>query len=319
VFFVISGFCIYLSHARSRGEAARVYEQGQTPEGWPLFFRKRFWRIYPPYVVALLLFLVADVATGQLRTAASVFQQAWTHLMLVHNFSEETKYGLNPSFWSIAVEVQLYAIFLLLWWLVRRVGIRRALWVTLIIEAAIRGLMAADAIPRQGWLHFVSEGPFAYWFSWSLGALLAEEWLAGKRSVLDAIPLSGGFVLLLAAWFFRVADPFFFTAVSLLTAIVIARRLRSPKPGGASESSMAARLLAFVGLVSYSLYLFHQPMISLFNMCLTAVAPVTSPSLKFLILMSTILPVSAFSALSYYWLERPSVRLGNWLESRAEA
>ncbi len=269
--------------------------------------------------MALLLFLVADVATGQLRTAASVIQQAWTHLLLVHNFSEETKYGLNPSFWSIAVEVQLYAIFPLLWLIVRRVGTRRALWVTLIIEAAIRGLMAADAIPRQGWLHVVSEGPFAYWFSSSLGALLAEEWLAGKRSVLDAIPLSGGVAFLFTAWFFRVADPFFFTAVSLLTAILVARRLRSPRPDNASDSSMAARLLAYVGLVSYSLYLFHQPMISLFNVCLNAVAPATSSSSKFLILMSTILPVSAFSAISYYLLERPSVRLGNWLESRAEA
>src|SRR4051812_17766604 len=38
VFFVISGFCIHLSHAKSKADTF-----GQ-------FFARRFWRIYPPYL-----------------------------------------------------------------------------------------------------------------------------------------------------------------------------------------------------------------------------------------------------------------------------
>src|SRR5688500_1963445 len=46
VFFAVSGFCIHTSHAAS-GEA-----------GWGRFFLRRFFRIYPPYLLALVLFSV---------------------------------------------------------------------------------------------------------------------------------------------------------------------------------------------------------------------------------------------------------------------
>ncbi len=44
LFFVISGFCIHLSHERSRDKHLSV------------FFLRRFFRIYPPFLVACLVF-----------------------------------------------------------------------------------------------------------------------------------------------------------------------------------------------------------------------------------------------------------------------
>src|SRR5476649_1886252 len=44
MFFVISGSCVHLSHARSRDP------------GLGTFFLRRFFRIYPPDLVALLIF-----------------------------------------------------------------------------------------------------------------------------------------------------------------------------------------------------------------------------------------------------------------------
>src|ERR1700730_9917341 len=42
IFFVVSGFCIHLSFSRQ--------------PRWASFFWRRFFRIYPPYLAALLLF-----------------------------------------------------------------------------------------------------------------------------------------------------------------------------------------------------------------------------------------------------------------------
>src|SRR5882762_2762678 len=44
IFFVVSGFCIHLSHRRSSKQKISA------------FFTKRFFRIYPPYLIALLVF-----------------------------------------------------------------------------------------------------------------------------------------------------------------------------------------------------------------------------------------------------------------------
>ena len=44
VFFVVSGFCIHLSHQRNK------------EKGWLSFANSRFFRIYPPYILAILLF-----------------------------------------------------------------------------------------------------------------------------------------------------------------------------------------------------------------------------------------------------------------------
>ena len=105
IFFVVSGFCIHLSFLNC--------------ERWGYFFWKRFWRIYPPYLAALFLFFVMDSAAGQLRDEAEF--QLITHALLVHNFWSETHFGINPSFWSIAVEAQLYVIYPILVFFVAKI------------------------------------------------------------------------------------------------------------------------------------------------------------------------------------------------------
>lgn len=100
IFFVVSGFCIHLSYLR-------------TPN-YRIFYWKRFWRIFPPYLIALLLFLTSDIVRGQIDLKSQAGFQFSTHFFLIHNFWKETHFGVNPSFWSVAVEVQLYAVYPLL-------------------------------------------------------------------------------------------------------------------------------------------------------------------------------------------------------------
>jgi len=109
MFFVISGFCIHLSFKH----------QGQE---WGSFFVRRFFRIYPAYLAALLLFLLVYS-----HDVHGFWFQFKYHALLIHNFNQGTYHAINGSFWSISIEVQLYLIYPLLLWLVARFGWKRTL------------------------------------------------------------------------------------------------------------------------------------------------------------------------------------------------
>jgi peptidoglycan/LPS O-acetylase OafA/YrhL len=98
IFFVVSGFCIHLSYLSNQNQS------------WIFFFKKRILRIYPLYLLALLFFFVGPIQMYPLRSGTE-WWQFLSHVFAVHNFGSETYAGINPSFWSIAVEVQLYLIY----------------------------------------------------------------------------------------------------------------------------------------------------------------------------------------------------------------
>jgi peptidoglycan/LPS O-acetylase OafA/YrhL len=82
------------------------------------FAKKRFQRIYPPYIAGLVFSIVMTLcchwlqneSTTSVVSAGSLF----THTFLIHNF---TKYitSLNGTHWTVAVEVQIYLLFALVW------------------------------------------------------------------------------------------------------------------------------------------------------------------------------------------------------------
>lgn len=99
MFFVLSGFLLSLPFWQALNDGSHV-ELGA-------FFRRRFLRIYPAYLV-VVLFLAAfyDVAHPPLQRLV----QAVAHLLLVHNFAEATIYNVSAPLWSVATEFQLYLI-----------------------------------------------------------------------------------------------------------------------------------------------------------------------------------------------------------------
>jgi peptidoglycan/LPS O-acetylase OafA/YrhL len=254
IFFVISGFCIHLSHARSR------------EKGFKTFFLRRFFRIYPPYLVALLFFALIFPFTRLGFKSLDDLVNFTTHLLLVHNFNLGSLYGINGAFWSIAVEVQLYLLYPLLLWLVRGGGWNKGLFVVFTIELISIYLPALrfHFAPSASWLwDSLSRGPFTYWFSWSIGARIADDWLANRPIFTSRLPIWLGAICFLISSLVPGLQKFAFLCGAILTAQVVARLLSSP--------AMAVRLLAFpssghfckAGLVSYSLYLLHEPFIVL--------------------------------------------------------
>ena len=131
VFFVVSGFCIHLSFKKK-------------PD-WSDFLVRRFFRIYPPYVLAVLLFALV-VPWTRLGLSFSGAVQFGSHLALIHNFDNRILFGICPAFWSIAVEVQLYLLYPILVALVARLGWNRSLIYIAALEIVLRGICSVFLI-----------------------------------------------------------------------------------------------------------------------------------------------------------------------------
>src|SRR5262249_41376112 len=155
VFFFISGFFIHFGY------------QSSTRYGFKGFFLRRFFPIFPAYLGALLFFFFIDPAPRLGFPTSRGLLQFFRPFFFVPNFLDYRYFlGINGVFWSIAVEVQLYALYPLLLLIVRRVGWKGALILTAILELTLRGICGAfDISPYAPWTMFFRL-PFSFWFSW---------------------------------------------------------------------------------------------------------------------------------------------------------
>ena len=315
VFFVVSGFCIHLSYAKSVHLAGNATPTGMPSQQAPIkaFFIKRFWRIYPPYLLTVLIFLAGDVLIGQIDGTREALWQGATHALLIHNFFETTHYGINPSFWSISIEAQLYLIYPALFFLALRFGWANALWIALVSEIVLRLLGATGVYPPGDASRLLQYGPFYFWFSWAIGAWLAERHMVG-----DDFGILGSkwftfisILLVILTWFVRPCEHFQFSAVAIATASILAHAITFKTGSEAvvsSPQSLGIRILAFFGTISYSLYLIHQPLISVANKLLLKIAGKLEATSAFLILGLSLVPIGVCAWLFYRFVEVPSMR-----------
>ncbi len=296
IFFVVSGFCIHLSYLGS--------------PVWRDFFIRRFFRIYPPYL-AVLVFFVAFFPGRRLHL--SVFGdlvQFVTHAVLVHNFDARTLYGIVGSFWSIAVEVQLYVLYPLLVMLAMRWGWRGTLAGTAVVEIALRVAGSIFTEPGVDMPKFFTGLPFTYWFSWAIGVALAEAHFHHRPLPFAKWPLSVLLAASLGSAFFQPLANFSFPFFALLTAASIAKLL-SGVAFPVKVPELVAKHLRTAGTWSYSIYLLHQPIVEAVPSALVTFFPTThfSALVKFAICASSWFVMLPLAGAWYWAFERTSIRL----------
>lgn len=297
IFFVLSGFCIHLSFSR-------------LPQWW-ILFQKRFFRIYPPYLAALLFFALVYPITNLHFASWVDAAQFISHLTLLHNFDHRTLYGINASFWSIAIQVQLYALYPLLIALAARFGWRRSLLGIAAIEITLRltdgVLLTAGGTGLPVWL---SGSPLMYWLSWSLGAVVAERYLRGDSLLIPRISLYALGALAIACTFFKPLSSMTFLLFALLTAGVMAKLLHNADQR-ISIPDFLRHHLQQVGIWSFSLYLLHQPLLLAVPQ---VAAKITSgayihPLLLFVLCIASWALIVPIARLFYRLFELPSIAL----------
>lgn len=282
LFLVISGFLIHLNYLQ-KGKFVPA-----------LFFNKRFWRIWPPYMIALVFFA--------LTVPANNIREFLSHAFLVHNLNESDFFSINPSFWSLALEMQLYAIYPLFLLFRKKFGVKKTVVGIFLLQMALTTTGALLHITSARYQSFVLN----YWIVWVMGAYLAECFFHGKRLV----PLTFNQLLLVLACviglrFTAVYLHFSFLFFSIFFVLLLDWILHTEHT--TLLSGKAYKFVISIGLFSYSIYLFHQPHLGWIIERLTFGA---HPAYTAVAAVLAFLFFYCLSYVTYKLIELPSIKFG---------
>ncbi|KAB0673012.1 acyltransferase, partial [Burkholderia territorii] len=162
IFFVISGYCIH------RNAALKLAANPAYRLDAPNFWARRFARIYPVLLAALLFTLAMDAVSLQIAPVSHKIRDVGVTAFLVNLFSLQGvagyTYGSNGALWTLSLEVQFYAIYPLLFALRRRIGMP-----AIVAAVALVNVASAWLLERHDLQFFTS-----YWLSWTVGAWIAD-------------------------------------------------------------------------------------------------------------------------------------------------
>ncbi|OWV70487.1 acyltransferase [Rhizobium sp. R634] len=248
LFFALSGFLM-----------AHLYgSRPVTRENVLDFLVSRFARIYPVYLVAVLLVAMLSGIQGlnfvQPITGGTDFVR---HAFLL---------GSSGVFWSIPPEIQFYLLFPVLWLCLARPDRYSSLIAAFAVAVVVDGLLE---LPGPGIL-LVSKLPY-----FLFGALAGKLHSYGDRWTPSA--LTGIFTLVLLVVFFTYRhllanfSPEFWGLESALAAAVIVALVARQAP--IASHILAAAPVRFLGAISFSLYLFHVPIMFLVHRAFETLMP----------------------------------------------
>lgn len=299
VFFVISGYLI-------TGILMREMTDGTF--GFGAFYARRIRRILPAMLV-MVVSVTIYWAWSQPWSFAEVAKIARATLSLRANLAIEELVGnywggdaqVQPLLhtWSLAVEEQFYLLFPLAFWGLWRACPSRA-WLALLGTLALASL---------GWhLHASGAAPVAAFYDTSARAweLLAGALLAvATRDASGRGTGSGGWVgwtglaIVLLAYLSPTAGVPSAWRPGLAVVGAVAFLWAAPRREGV-HAWLDQPALVYVGLISYSLYLWHWPVAVLArNSVLQEWPPVLAGGLE-------VLAILGLGVASYHFVEKPS-------------
>lgn len=275
VFFVISGFLITTLMLREARTHGRVSLRN--------FYIRRVRRILPAatlvlVVTGVLAFVVlpaprlGDTAVQLIASAAYVENLYLAH-QSVDYLAAETAASPVQHFWSLAVEEQFYLLWPLLFvawlalgsrWRGERVIIAAASMVVAVSFAWSVWLSTNDPHPA----YFLPQGRMWELAAGGVLALLLSHWHP-PRSTRWALGWAGVAAIAAATLTYDGATPFPGWAAALPVLGTMAVITAGETPGrGSAYALLRTRPAGFLGDLSYSLYLWHWPLI-VFTLALT--------------------------------------------------
>jgi len=305
LFFALSGYLIYWPFAR------RDFGKGASID-LKRFATNRAVRILPLYWISVVVVLVWQADGGS-------FSEWWRFMLLAENYFHETVGRINGVLWSVVVEVWFYATLPLVALAISRLarGSRRR---GAIAIAALGGtslliwyFQVVQYPQDQIWRH---NFPTTYFFftGGMLLAVLRTAWQDGLPSWLRG-PIANRDVWLLAAiplWLVIVWR-YQYTWFAVVPSTLMVGACVLPLREGVLVRALDWRALALLGVASYSLYIWHVPVLNE----LAGISWVPSGFAGFAVVA---IPVCmAVAALSYALIESPFLRLRRrWSSASAE-
>ena len=327
VFFTFSGFLITSLLLEEFGQKKEIDILG--------FFKRRFYRIFPPVVLMILVtmpftFLVRkDYVAGIGGQIAGVigFMTNFYEMLTGGTYESQFIPHLFVHNWSLAVEVHYYILWgLAVWFLSKRVktggqlrGIVFLLSSASFIISFLSMFIGSFIVSSYSSIYFSS---LTHVYPFFLGSVLAT--LVGVRQLtpllkrlnqaLDikqaSLIFAGGLGLLLILTFFVKFTSLFayllgFLLASLATVfMILATRILHEKTPTIEEPTV----ISFLADTSYAVYLFHWPFYIIFTQLMGNL-----PAVILTILLSYL-----FATLSFYVIEPMIAGKTSWLLQKAE-
>ena len=320
LFFLITGFLLTLPWFKHAME-------GRNPPAAREFYVRRVRRIVPAYYVqlAILFFVCVPLLNPDLWRASRgfVLGNLGLHVLFLHYLTPYSAASLliNGALWTLQLEMQYYLLLpLIAVWFVRAPYVAGAtlfaaavIWRTQALHdlqplISLYGAIGARwNLPEATLRHFAGTQLPAYLGHFALGILCGRAWLANGATTPNRAAATLLGVLAMCAlvslhavlsgatsWLGEQA----WVLIPLAMAVAIwAGISRRPAWG---RSLLGVAPLAFIGRISYSMYLYHLPSLYLFNKYAPPLAGFAFP-----VYFGTIV---ALSTLSFYFVERPFMR-----------
>ena len=330
IFFVLSGFLIYRPFATAQIAGAKTM-------GWRAFYRRRALRILPAYWVALTV--VAYVLHAPAFTGGH--RPLW-HYLLIHVYSTgQVIGGPVQQSWSLATEITFYAFVPIYAWIIRHGRSRRTAERQTAYElggaaALIVGSVALKLVAVVIHLSPARFGQLGTWLPFRLDAFGVGMFLGIVSTWSER--LDGPLLDVASSWWFPAAcwtgAAFVFWATctrfgfplgpilttrqaALISVLYPAAAVLALLPGffGPDRKSlfrrfMQTRVMVFLGLISYGMYIWHEAWMSP-NLWFrwTGYRPLDAPFWQ--LLFSTLALTIPVAAASYYLVELPALKFKN--------
>jgi peptidoglycan/LPS O-acetylase OafA/YrhL len=291
IFFVISGFLLYRPFASAR-------LRGTPAIGMRAFWRRRLLRIVPGYWFALSAIALAFGAVG--------FAGHWP---LFYGFAQiyvpSQAFNGIPAAWSLCVEMSFYLVLPFYAWLAER-------WLrgNVRAELALLGVLALcsmalhELLAHSGQIALSGALPSSFFlFAVGMGLALVSVGRPAGRIARTVARHGAACWALAGALLLAVA---FGTSVGassihpLYAPIALLAVLPAAFEGhGRLSRALRSGLLAWLGLISYGIYLWHQALI--FWLVPQGVTGIP-------LVLATVGATLAIATFSYYVVERPALR-----------
>lgn len=286
-FFVLSGFIIFYVHYQDIGEKRRLMQ----------YVTKRFYRIYPIYWTATLLFLPAyffgsGFGTGH-ETEPLVIAKS---LLLI----PQEVFPVLSVAWTLSYELMFYLIFgVMIYWGLKRTAPLFVLWMLICSIFYLTGPSDIFVLKFLFSAHNLEFGTGIL-----AGVIVKKVEVTAFQAVFMLICGSVAFVISTLTIAFNPApfDPIAAFAITSLFIIVGCAKLQM-------TNVSLSRMFNFIGDSSYSLYLVHIPIsaaVILLVQKLSLISIMSYPVTMSLIIGATY----ALSCLFYIVVEKPML---NWI------